>query len=83
MQELRKNLIIVALEWQRRYRVAPAITSDLSEYDVAKMVGVSDNEEYAEYMSDKTAVCKGHDFVHKGIRYQIKVIDQAESLEAS
>jgi len=71
MQELRENLIIVALEWQRRYGVAPAITSALSEYDAAKMIGMSD-EEYAEYMSDKTAVCKGHDFVHKGIRYQIK-----------
>lgn len=71
MQELRKSLISVALEWQRRCGVAPAITSALSEYDAAKLIGMTD-EEYSKYMSDKTAVCKGHDFVHKGIRYQIK-----------
>jgi hypothetical protein len=71
MQELRKNLVSVALEWQRRCGVAPAITSTLSEYDAAKLIGMTD-EEYSEYMSDKTAVSRGHDFVHKGIRYQIK-----------
>lgn len=71
MQELRKSLVSVALEWQCRCGVAPAITSTLSEYDAAKLIGMTD-EEYSEYMSDKTAVSRGHDFVHKGIRYQIK-----------
>lgn len=71
MRELRKSLINVALEWQRRYGVAPAITSTLSEYDAAKLIGMTDGE-YSEYMSDKTAVCRGHDFVCKGVRYQIK-----------
>lgn len=71
MPELRKKLISVALEWQRRCGVAPAITAALSEYDAAKLVGMTD-EKYAEYMCDKTAVCRGHDFVHQGVRYQIK-----------
>lgn len=71
MQELRQNPINVSLQWQRQYGVAPVITSALSEYDAAKLIEMSD-EEYAEYMSDKTAVSKGHDFIHKGIRYQIK-----------
>ena len=57
MQELRQNLIRVALDWQRRCGVAPAITSAISEYDAAKLVGMSD-EEYTEYMSDKTQSAK-------------------------
>lgn len=68
---LRQNLIQIALEWQRRYGVAPSVTSTISEYDAAKIVGMS-NEEYSTCMQDKTAVCKGHDFIHRGIRYQIK-----------
>lgn len=71
MQELRQNLINVALQWQRQYGVAPAITSALSEYDAAKLIGMND-QDYAEYMCDKTAVCRGHDFIHDSIRYQIK-----------
>lgn len=30
---LRTALVAIALEWQRRYGVAPAITSAVSEYD--------------------------------------------------
>ncbi|MDZ4185222.1 MAG: hypothetical protein U1D97_09615 [Desulfuromonadales bacterium] len=71
MMDLRQNLIKVALEWQQQYGVAPAITSALSEYDAAKLIEMSDKD-YAEYMRDKTAVCRGHDFIHKNMRYQIK-----------
>ena len=59
------------MEWQRLYGVAPSVTSAISEYDAAKIVGMSD-EEYSTYMQDRTAVCKGHDFLYKGMRYQIK-----------
>jgi hypothetical protein len=64
-------LVEVALEWQQRYGVSPAITSAVSEYDAAMILGMSE-EEYSSYMSDKTAVARGHDFVFRGLRYQIK-----------
>jgi len=57
---IRDQLVQLALEWQNRFGVAPSITSTLSE------------EAYSEFMQDKTAVQKGHDFVYKGVRYQIK-----------
>ncbi|MEP6390887.1 MAG: hypothetical protein ABJ056_13280 [Halioglobus sp.] len=68
---LRQTLVETALAWQKRYGVAPAITSTISELDAARLVGMSD-EEYSEYMQDKTAVSRGHDFIHDGLRYQIK-----------
>ena len=70
---LRKQLVDTALQWQKVYGVAPAITSTVSEYDAARMVGMSDDE-YSSYMRDKTAVARGHDFIYKGIRYQIKAV---------
>ena len=68
---LRERLVEIALQWQDRYGVAPSITSTVSEYDAAMLVGMTDSE-YSEYMQDKTAVSKGVDFVHNGIRYQVK-----------
>ncbi len=68
---LRKKLIDVALEWQERFGVSPQITTPISEYDAAMLVGMSEDE-YSDYMQDKTAVNKGSDFVFKGIRYQVK-----------
>jgi len=68
---LRQKLVQLALEWQREYGVAPHITSAISEYDAAKIVGMSD-EQYSNYMQDKTAVSKGYDFICEGVRYQIK-----------
>lgn len=59
---LRNKLIDIALQWQESFGVAPSITSALSEYDAAMLVGMSENE-YSEYMKDKTAVSKGADFV--------------------
>lgn len=68
---LRQRLVQVALEWQGRYGVAPHVTPALSEYDAARIIGMSEDE-YSTYMEDKTAVCKGHDFLYKGVRYQVK-----------
>ena len=68
---LRKRLVEVALEWQEKYGVSPSITSSLSEYDAAMLVGMTESE-YSEYMKPKTAVSKGTDFMFNGIRYQVK-----------
>jgi hypothetical protein len=68
---LRNQLVTTALEWQKRFGVAPAITSAISEYDAAILVGCPEDE-YSDYMQDKTAVSKGCDFVFGGTRYQVK-----------
>ncbi len=68
---LRKKLVDIALEWQEKYGVAPSITSSISEYDAAMLVGCSD-QEYSEYMQDKTAVSRGYDFIFEDKRYQVK-----------
>lgn len=68
---LRDTLVSVALQWQARYGVAPAITSTISELDAALLVGMTDDE-YAADCATRTAVTKGHDFVHHGVRYQVK-----------
>ncbi|WP_250655474.1 hypothetical protein [Alkalimarinus coralli] len=68
---LREKLIEVALEWQDKFGVAPQITTPISEYDAAMLVGMPE-EEYSHFMQDKTAVMKGSDFVYKGIKYQVK-----------
>ena len=68
---LRDELVEIALQWQAKYGVAPQITSVLSEYDAAMLVGMSEKD-YSDYMQDKTAVNKGSDFVFKNQRYQIK-----------
>lgn len=68
---LRDKLVEVALEWQSKFGVSPSITSTVSEFDAAMLVGMSESE-YSEYMKDKTAVSKGVDFVFNNIRYQIK-----------
>jgi len=68
---LREELVDIALRWQNRFGVAPSITSAVSEYDAAMLVGMTESE-YSQYMQDKTAVSKGADFVFNGIRYQVK-----------
>ena len=68
---LRSKLVSVALEWQQRYGIAPQITTPLSEYDAAMLVGFPEHD-YSEYMQDKTAVGKGYDFIYKDVRYQVK-----------
>ena len=68
---LREKLAEIALQWQVNFGVAPSITSAISEYDAAMLVGMSERE-YSDYMKVKTAVSKGADFVYRGIRYQVK-----------
>lgn len=68
---LRDKLVEIALQWQEHFGVAPSITSAISEYDAAMLVGMTEGD-YSEYMQDKTAVSKGVDFVFKNIRYQVK-----------
>lgn len=55
---LRNKLVYVALQGQKSFGVAPSITSAISEYDAASLVGMTEKE-YSEYMQDKTAVNKG------------------------
>ena len=71
LPSLRTILVAIALQWQRRYGVAPQITAALSEYDASRLVGMPDAE-YSEYMQDKTAVSKGVDFEWRGTKYQVK-----------
>ena len=61
---LRNSLVDIALEWQKKFGVAPQITSTLSEFDAAILIGMTENE-YSEYMKYKTAVQKGFDFIFK------------------
>lgn len=64
--KLRDILVDVALQWQASFGIAPSITSSISEYDAAMLVGMSEKE-YSDYMRDKTAVAKGTDFVYKKV----------------
>lgn len=68
---LRDKLVDIALQWQVHFGVAPSITSSISEYDAAMLVGMSEKE-YSDYMKDKTAVAKGTDFIYENIKYQVK-----------
>ncbi|WP_232429355.1 hypothetical protein [Noviherbaspirillum autotrophicum] len=47
------------------------ITATLSEYDAARLVGMS-IEQYSVCMQGATAVQRGYDFRFEGKRYQIK-----------
>ena len=40
---LRDKLVEIALQWQSKYGVAPQITSVISEFDAAMLVGMSDD----------------------------------------
>lgn len=68
---LRFRLVSTALEWERRFGVAPAITGALSEYDAARLVGHSDDT-FSFECAGRTAVIRGCDFRYEGFRYQIK-----------
>lgn len=71
MHDLRQRLVDTALEWEKAFGNAPSITSAISEYDAAQMVGVP-LQAYSMAMQGITSVQKGHDFVHEGNRYQVK-----------
>lgn len=71
MESLREQLVSVTLAWERAFGNAPQITTVLSEYDAARLVGYS-TDSYSCAMQGTTAVQKGHDFIFKGVRYQVK-----------
>jgi len=71
MNNLRSELVSVAKQWELRFGVAPQITSAISEYDAAALVGMSEYE-YSNAMQGASAVQRGHDFVFNGIKYQVK-----------
>ena len=71
MIDLREQLVNITLAWERAFGNAPPITSVISELDAALMIGMS-MEEYSACMQGSTAVQRGHDFVFKGVRYQVK-----------
>jgi hypothetical protein len=70
-QSFVKTWLAIALEWQRRYGVSPAVTSTLSEYDAAVLVGHTPKT-LAEDCALRTAVTRGTDFTFNGIGYQVK-----------
>jgi len=71
MKNLRDSLVEIALNWESKFIVMPQVTSAISEYDAARLLGC-DEQTYSEIMKGQTAVTKGHDFIYKGIKYQIK-----------
>ena len=71
MSDLRSRLVATALEWEQTFANAPSITTAISEYDAAILLGLSESE-YSRAMHGATAVRKGFDFKHNGLRYQVK-----------
>lgn len=68
---LRQRLIDTALLWEATFGNAPSITSVLSEYDAAMLIGMTE-QQHSAAMAGTTAVQKGYDFKHHGARYQVK-----------
>jgi hypothetical protein len=71
MNDLRNRLVTTALEWEAAFGVMPRITDAIAELDAALMMGMT-IEAYSASMQGVTAVRKGLDFEHEGIRYQVK-----------
>jgi hypothetical protein len=71
LEDLREQLVHVALAWERAFGNTPQITTVLSEHDAARLVGCS-ADAYSCAMQGATAVQRGHDFVFNGARYQVK-----------
>jgi hypothetical protein len=70
-KSLRSRLVDIAIEWQQRFGVAPQITSAISEYDAARLVGHTDDSFSVDCIG-RTAVSKGADFACRGVRYRVK-----------
>lgn len=71
MEDLRENLVQAALEWERVFGISPQITTVLSEFDAARLVGCNATA-YSQAMRGATAVRRGYDFLFRGHRYQVK-----------
>ncbi len=70
-EDIRGRLVSLALEWQEAFGVAPHITTAISELDAALYLGMKICD-YQNQCRPKTAVSRGHDFIHDDCRYQIK-----------
>lgn len=68
---MRDELVAAALRWEAAFCNAPAITSALSEYDAALLLGMQPKD-YAEAMKGSTVVQRGFDFRFQEFRYQVK-----------
>lgn len=68
---LRQRLVEIALEWERVNGVAPSITSAVSEFDAAMLVGMR-ADAYGQFMRPRSAVARGVDFEFGGAGYQVK-----------
>lgn len=71
LENLRLNLVETAMKWEWLYGNAPSITSAISEFDAAMLVGFS-AEDYSKHMQGMTSVQRGYDFIYEGSRYQVK-----------
>lgn len=71
VDDLRERLVNVALEWERAFGNAPAITSAVSEFDAAMLLGMSTSD-YSAAMKGSTSVQRGFDFRFGGLRIQVK-----------
>jgi len=69
--KIRQRLIDIAIEWEKKFVIAPNITTTISEYDAARCVGMTDKE-YSAAMIGRTAASEGFDFRYEGERYQVK-----------
>lgn len=71
MESLRSRLVEATLAWEKAFGNAPLITTVVSEFDAARLIGCS-IESYSSAMQGCSAVQKGHDFVFNGAKYQVK-----------
>jgi hypothetical protein len=69
--KLRDLLIQVALEWEKRFAIAPRITCDIAEFDAAMLASTNLRVGKGRQLTD-TAVKRGCDFLKDGKKYQVK-----------
>ena len=79
MPSLRDHLVKSTLEWREKYGSAPHITSTISEYDAARLIGMSE-EEYAQRTIDSR---RRFNFIYKKKRYQVHGTRQFSQLPES
>ena len=81
--ELRTQLVAIALEWEIRFGIAPSVTSAISEYDAALLVGCSE-QDYCACRKLRTAVSKGHDFTYQNhaVSSESKIVPKWQTLVA-
>jgi hypothetical protein len=66
-EPLRDRLCGVASKWQEKYRVSPSIMSAISEYDAARIIGMSEEE----YAGRERGITSGFNFIYNDRRYRV------------